>query len=66
MEGSGYVSITGDPLNIKSKFPRSKQKYEALFLVSDNIRHECVLGWDFLSSKRFAFESREPSWVYFF
>ena len=56
VEPGRYVSIMGDPLNIKSriscsiKFPRSKQKYEARFLVSDNIRHECVLGWDFLSS----------------
>ena len=50
-----YISITGDPLNIKYKiscnvkFPKRKMFYQGDILVSRNIRHDCVLGWDFIA-----------------
>ena len=53
-----FVSITGDPLDIKCsvgcsvKFPNSKYLYHGNFLVSSNIRYDCVLGWDFLAANR--------------
>ena len=56
-----YISITGDPLHIKCKinssvkfrssvtFPKQQTFYEGAFLVSSNIRHEWVLGLDFIA-----------------
>lgn len=47
------VSITGNTLNILGCFNTSVKLnrsacYTAVFLVSDNISYDCVLGWDFL------------------
>ena len=60
-----YISITGDPLNIKCKiscsvrFPKRKMFYQGDFLVSRNIRHECVLGWDFIANNGLTLRAAE-------
>lgn len=58
VESARFVSITGDPLDIKCSvscnlnFCKSKYNYRGSFLVSSNIRYDCVLGWDFLVSNK--------------
>ena len=70
-----YVSITGDPLNIKCKIncsvkfrsiksPKRKPFYEGDFLVSSNIHHECVLGWDFIVANGLTLGAEEHSGHY--
>ena len=51
-------SITGGSLDILGqikgnvKFPSSKHMYNCIFLISNNIQYDCVLGWDFLLANK--------------
>ena len=62
-----YISITGDPLNIKCKIscdgesPKRKMFYQGDFLVSSNIRHECLLGWDFIANNGLTLRAAEDN-----
>ena len=66
-----YISITGDPLNIKCKIscdgesPKRKMFYQGDFLVSSNIRHECLLGWDFIANNGLTLRAAENNGRHF-
>ena len=66
-KGERCISITGGDLHVlgqivgRVKFAQRRHNYEGSFLVSSNIRYDCVLGWDFMTQNKLSLhgDSRE-------
>jgi len=41
--------------------PKRKMFYQGDFLVSSNIRHECLLGWDFIANNGLTLRAAEDN-----